>query len=478
MRQQLIRRLTYGSNVVFAIGLAFALIVMLNWLAQRYPWRHDFIQAQDIYRLSGKTQSLLASLENDVHFYVFGNPQDSELYPKLERLLREYDAASRFVSFTMVDPVRDIAQVRELARRYNVAEPDTVVITYGDRSRMLTEMRLADFRFSRNPHTGGQIKTLTEFKAEQAFTSALIELIDPTPLLARFTINHGERSISSFDNRGMMDARRMLESDNIIAKPIDLITIAEIPSHTCDVLVVAGPSRPFMQEEINVIRRYLNNGGRALFLLDPEITTGLEPLLREYNIDVTDTLVFDPRMQAPGASPLQLIIGLYAPHPITRTLQQVTIFLIARAVQVLDETNDINRGTDLAITTYDGWADTDTGATSWRFDPDKDIEGPVSIAVAIENIRSGMRIVAVGDSDFASNGEIELGANRDFFMNAINWLIDREELVEVAPRSIAEQRRLNLSSHQQLILTILVIGVVPILTILAGIGVYYLRRRY
>lgn len=479
MRQQLFRRLTYGINVLIAIFLASGLVVMANWLANKYPLRHDYIQSQDLYKLSGKTEKILTSLNQDIEFFAFFNPYDpdNELYPKIKRLLREYEAVSPHVKVTMVDPVQQTPETRKLIREY-VSEPDTVVIRYGDRTRVLTEMKMADFDFRLNEYTGAQIKKLKELKAEQAFTSAIISLIDPTPVLARFTVKHGEKSVFGYGNDGMTEARRLMEKDNVTAQPIELISLTEIPASTCDVLVVAGPTRPFMPEEINVIRRYLNKGGRALFLLDPEIETGLEPLLSEYNTEVTDTIVFDPVTQSPSASPLQLIVALYAPHSITESLKTYTIFLIARAVIVKDKANDVNKGTGLAFTSYDGWADTDTDATSWQFNQNEDIDGPVSIAVAIENEKSGMRIVTVGDSDFVSNREVMNGTNRDFFLNSINWLIDREELISISPKTLIERRRLQLNPLAQKIVLFGPIVVIPLFSILVGITVYLFRRRH
>lgn len=43
MRSQTLRRLTYGANVAVALVLAAALVVMANWLANKYPRRHDFV---------------------------------------------------------------------------------------------------------------------------------------------------------------------------------------------------------------------------------------------------------------------------------------------------------------------------------------------------------------------------------------------------------------------------------------------------
>lgn len=477
MRAQLLRRLTYGSNVLVAVLLAGTLVVMVNWLANKYPRRHDFIQTSDLYQLSEKTKNVLKELTQDVEFYYFSNPQESELYSKIERLLKAYQAESPRVKVRLADTIRDIAELRKLVRELNVDEPDTVVVKYGDEKKVLTEMKLADFSFHLNEYTGGQIKKLRSLKAEQAFTSAILELMNPVKIQARFTVRHGERSVSSYADDGYSEAKRYLERDGISASPIELVGLAELARTNCDVLIIAGPTKKFMDYELNVIRRYLNQGGRALVALDPEMETGLEELVGEYNVKVGKDIVVDPELQLPYASPLQLIVGRYSGHPITRRLQTYTTFFLARSVSVADYQNEVNRAEELATTTRRGWGETETDKDTFKFNEGEDVEGPVSVAVAVENKKTGMRLVVVGDSDFFTNREIVNGANRDFFLNCVNWLVKREFLVAIGAKTIKEMRRLDLNALQLWAVTIMVMVVVPLMAVIAGLIVYWRRRQ-
>ncbi|RLD10194.1 MAG: hypothetical protein DRI44_06625 [Chlamydiae bacterium] len=475
MRKQFIRRITFGANVAFSIVLVFALVVMANWIAKKYPKSYDFVQTSDLYKISDKTKNILKSLNQDVEFYVFSNPQDSELYSKIQRLLKAYNSASSKVKFTMVDPVRDIDKVRILARDLNVEEPDTVVVKIGENKKVLTEMDMADFKFRHNDYTGGQIKEMKQFKAEQAFTSAILELINPKKIYAKFTVKHGERNIFGYKDNGMSEAKRYLLRDNITAEPIELISLTEITN--CDVLVVAGPTRKFLPHEVNLIRHYINNGGRAMIMLDPEVQSGLESLLKEYNIKIGNDIVVDPERQMPYASPMQLIIGLYADHPITKNLKTFTIFPIARSVSIINEDNKVYRARALAVTSGRGWGETDTDSEKFKFDLKTDNEGPISVAVIVENNKTGMRLAVFGDADFASNRDFGKGANKDFFLNTINWLVKREVLISIGPKTIAEMKRLNFNASQLKIVTIVVIVAVPLSSVIAGFFVYLRRKQ-
>ena len=481
MQHQFKRRIFYSTNVMVSVVLACVLAAIINLLANKYPLEHDFIQSTAMFRLSEKTKNVLAALSNDVEFFVFSNTQSSDLGPKVERLLKAYQSGSRHVKVTSVDSLRDVEKIRRLVRDLDVEEPDTVIIKYGDAKKVLTEMKMADFHFDHNADTGDQIKRLVALKAEQAFTSALVELMNPQQLIARFTVKHGERSLFEYKDTGLSEAKRYLERDNITAEPLELVGMNDITATNCDVLVVAGPTKRFMDHEINLLRRYFTKGGKAIILLDPEIETGLEPLLAEFNIKVGMDTVVDPATRQGGFSPLMLIIGQYGDHPITRLLRTYSQFFIARSVSVMDENNTVNSAQVLAATSDSGWGETDTDADSFKYQEGKDIAGPVSIAVAVENEKSGLRLVVVGDADFVVNRDLSAstgnGANRDLFLNAVNWAMQREYLVSIGPKTTAEVRRLRLNKGQSNIVAIAVLVVTPLCAVIAGVIVYFIRRK-
>ena len=272
----------------------------------------------------------------------------------------------------------------------------------------------------------------------------------------------------------MSEAKSYLRADNIVAETIELVSLSEITN--CDVLVVAGPTRKFLPHEINIVRHYLNNGGHALFMLDPEVETDLIPLLKEYNVKVGNDIVIDPERQLPYASPLHLIIGLYADSEITRRLKTFTIYPVARSVTVLDDKNDVYHARQLAVTSGKGWGEKNTDDKSFSFDPEIDNPGPISIAVTVENKKNELRMIVFGDSDFVTNRDIAKGANKDIFLNSINWLVKRENLISIGPKTITEMKRLNLGANQLKIITLLVIVAVPLASVSVGF-IVYLRRK-
>ena len=59
-----------------------------------------------------------------------------------------------------------------------------------------------------------------------------------------------------------------------------------------------------------------------------------------------------------------------------------------------------------------------------------------------------MRIMVVGDSDFASNAAAGIQGNADLFVNMNNWLTQQEDLISIHPRD-AGDRRMTMTADQQ-----------------------------
>ena len=87
------------------------------------------------------------------------------------------------------------------------------------------------------------------------------------------------------------------------------------------------------------------------------------------------------------------------------------------------------------------------------------------------------RLVAFGDSDFASNSTAGLSGNRDLFMNTVNWLAQQEGLIAIRPRE-ASDRRVTLTGRQQTGVLYLALLVIPGLVLAAGIFAWSRRRAY
>jgi ABC-type uncharacterized transport system involved in gliding motility auxiliary subunit len=111
-----------------------------------------------------------------------------------------------------------------------------------------------------------------------------------------------------------------------------------------------------------------------------------------------------------------------------------------------------------------------------------DEPGPVSVAVAVERgagpgidveIRP-TQLVVFGDSDFLAN-DAASGGNLDLFLSALNWLVEREELMAIAPKPIEEMRLVINERQLRLLFWAFVLGL-PGAVCAVGLVVWVRRR--
>ena len=88
------------------------------------------------------------------------------------------------------------------------------------------------------------------------------------------------------------------------------------------------------------------------------------------------------------------------------------------------------------------------------------------------------RVVVVGDSDFASNAALTsgVGGNRDFVMSALNWLVEREALLAIAPKP-PQELRLDMDGGQIRMAYLIMVAGMPAIGAVIGLLVWLGRRQ-
>ena len=506
------RQIVSGSMLGAGVVLALALFLIANYFGSKYNRRFDWTQ-ESLYTLSDKTKQILDDLSAGVEIIVFLSPAEP-LYGPVKELLAAYRESSSQIHVREVDPERNLIEAQSLVDQYELAQLNVIVFDTGDDRRVIDTADLADYDYSGMQM--GQAPTMTGFKGEQVFTSTLLELMERRKPKVLFTTGHGELKLDDFSPRGLSSARELLGRDNFELEEWMSLGESDVPEGT-DLIVVAGPTSSWLEPELEMLRRYLRDGGRMLILVDPTLSpgdgiveTGLENLLADFGVDVGRDIVVDPANPLPFFSAETIFVNVYDDHVTTRPLDQAqlpVVLALARSVGKGEEVEGVTV-TELMRTSIEGWGETDLENLDQVEKDDLDLQGPVPLGVAVmgedsetEKItdsevevtesessvevsseleseqKSGdqMRMIVVGDSDFASNAQLQNMPNATLLANMLNWLVDRETLVGIPPKQ-PEQVRLSLSTSELRRITGFVLLGLPGLAL--GLGIYiFLRRR-
>lgn len=457
------RQWVYGSNVV-ALSVAFVgILVLINVLAVRFHHRWD-LTAQRDFSLSDATLRVLADLPQPVRAKGFFSAGLFDRQ-KTEDLLKEYEARSGGkLTWEMVDTFQQPA----LADLEKINVDGTVLFIMGDRRQT----------------------TITTDEAH--LTTALLKLVNPTQLKVYYLTGHGERDLDRFDDRGYSELKTQVQRDNYVMEELNLFARQEVPQDAA-ALVIAAPRTALLPEELDAINRFIDRKGKLVLLVDGlPSESNVTELLKRWDLTVGNGVVIDPDSALPR-DPAVLIVQQYGVHSISKDLGTISVFPSSTNVEI---PQFIRRGVDvisLAQTSGNrSWLETDRSFLEFTEGADK--RGPLTLAVAVEEIenpevqeetlpgfestlkRVKNRAVVVGSSEFAGNGLLNQPfANRDFFLNSLNWVTETDQLITTRPR-IPERRPLFLTPIQANF--VFFSGTMFLPVILLGIGgvVWWTRR--
>jgi ABC-type uncharacterized transport system involved in gliding motility auxiliary subunit len=259
----------------------------------------------------------------------------------------------------------------------------------------------------------------------------------------------------------------------------------EIPSD-CSMVIDAGPKTDSLPQEVDTVRKYVTGGGRAMFMLDPGVELPeLSKLLEGWNVTVQNDLVIDqnPVAQLFGTEPTMPLIIKYGSSPIVQPIaREATLFPFTRSFTVGKEYKAGVTTDSFCETSTEsfGVADFNPSMHQVSFRKGKDFKGPLTVAVSGTLSGEGEkkaegRFIALGTSMLPANAFLGFQANRDLFMNMVNWLSADVDLISIRPKPPESQHLTMTSAQMSKLLWLGVIGL-PLLIIAAGTLVWWERR--
>lgn len=125
---------------------------------------------------------------------------------------------------------------------------------------------------------------------------------------------------------------------------------------------------------------------------------------------------------------------------------------------------DISAAQLYAMTTYDK--------------EDGDTDGPFTLAVSIEDAAAGGRLIWVASDYLVDDtyNSYSSGANLDFLMNGLSWMIGETDAVSIPSKSL-NYNYLTISSSSAAWLKVCMIGIIPVGFLLLGVDEVLRRRK-
>jgi len=457
-------RLGLGTLSVVQIALVGVTLIALNYLTARHFTRIDLSRDSN-YTLSPATGRYLASDALSSRAkpvkWVMAFPRVHPFYERVRVLAEEYARLSHGkIQLEVLDVLRSPDRTQQVMAAYELSLIRAMIIidARGDERAAVTtnpagthelnpnvKLVLADDMMIHSSDEQGQ-RHPSGFRGEDVLTAGLVQAIEGRPRKMLFLADK-----SKIDAEGENSPWKTLETtlrfQNTELKGVDLSGLEEVPEDAEGVAMVA-PKYDLTDGELGVLERYWSRPRAALLvLLEPGHTlpklrsflraNGVTPqhdrvIAKEktriitkvrgtftYNIDFLKDLA-GQTSEFEGASS-SLEVRENADDLVTRQIYPWGLFQVAAGF----------------------WGETKFGAGNEAYDPREDHAAPLFLAAAVtrgaasDDKLAGQtsRMIVVSNTDFLKP-ENQRAENIDFLASSVNWLLGREALAGIGPRSL------------------------------------------
>ena len=450
------RQTKYAAYAATYILVVIAAVVIVNVLANRFNKTYD-TTSNKRYSLSDQTVKIVKGLKQNATITYF---DQSTQFHRGKDLLDQYANLSSKVQVRYVDPDKD----PQAAQEAGIRNFGTAVVQIGARKEEAKAM------------------------SEEGVTGAFIRDLKNTTRTVCFAAGSGEHQLDSGDRDGLSRFKDLLAKDGYESRGIDLLQKAEVPSD-CTSLVLAGPTRDYERPEVEAIKRYVENGGRALFMMGAPLRLGhseiadnetLASVLESWGVTLNRDLILDlnPIGQVVGLGPQVALVTSYTSHPIVSEMKgTATGFPLSRSMDVKGTAKTSVE--KLFDSSNSSLATANLSSAAINVNDPKNRKGPLTLAAAgtysTGKENSQGRFAVVGSSAWATNGFIRFNGNSDLALNTINWLSSDEDLISIRPKA-EEDRRLTMTRSQLNWVRLTSQFFLPLIVLVVGVGVWWKRR--
>lgn len=469
-----LRRVRGAAFDGLSIALSLVFVVSLNFVAHEREVRKDLTYFATTRPGEG-TMRMVEGLGTDVQAVLFF-PRNNEVLDQVEPYFHEIADASEHFDYEVVDH----ALAPTLTSKHRIRGNGFVALLRGEGDSQQAESFEVgtDLEEARD-----RLETL-----DAHFQEALAKLVLQRRELA-LTAGHREHTRTGAEGddaggriTGLMDA---LERSNITVTPLGMAQglAHDVPEDTPAVAVL-GPREPFLPEEAQALVRYVQNGGRLVVNVDPDVDHGLDPLLAALGLELKQGVLAHEtkhlRRTFTEADRGIVFSSRYSSHP-TVTLASrnasrlATVFLNGGALEEVEGDAKLE-GAEVTFPIRSDartWLDRDG---DWEHDEEEPYaqHGMVAaVTVPAEGDGEEGRAVIIADGDFVTDQLIRNPGNALVFGDTMQWLIGAEQL----PTSVEteEDRPIEHTAEEDEIYFYATSFGVPLP--LLGVGIWMATRR-
>ena len=469
------RKFRYGSASIIYVAIIVAVVIVLNifadFLTDRFSLKVDMTE-QGIYSLSDETRAILGDLSGNVKIYILSSQAeletDDSMVQMLETIRRFKSESGGRVDYEFVDTRKNPQFVAKYPKVRNATVRDLVV----EGSHRYVVLDSDEF-------TGtSKNKNKLFYRTEEQLAAAVLYVTAEEIVKAGFVTGHEEVIPSSLYSH--------FEGNNFeIESSVDLLS--EVPDGITN-LVISAPKRDFTEVEIENLEKYLEKTGNNLYVfwgVDAPKLTVFERYLAEWGFEIMPQVVCDETNSY--SKETYVVADLLETNVVDYALQGQS-YIIApemRPIKVLWDESGYTWTTEIAKTRDTSYAksiDVAKNIATLAYQ-DGDEKGSFTVfALSERSSNSGIegdtsKIFLFGTYAIAVDEitAIPRAFNSTLLARSVDYANPNTKTLTLSPKAEISYD-LEVSKGDIRTISIVLIGIIPLIFVALGIFIYIKRK--
>ena len=479
------RWLISGTNTLLLIAILIAIVILINSAVQSLNLTPIDCTSNKEYTLTNESKDRVKNIGSDVNIYFVGY-EDSATQVSLAR---QYNKTNNKINVEVIDA----NERTDIASKYNVTnDSKAIIVENGEKSKTLYSDDLYTYDSSY------QTIDLTEEK----ITSAILNVTSEKIANVYFLSGYSDYSLEY--SGGMYYLSSYLKDEVLNYETLDMLVKGSIPDD-CDTLVITTPNKDFDELTTNEITKYINNGGKILWLNSSYSETkdlpNVNKILALYGINPFEVgYIYETDNSRTALGYASCIVEDLGSTDIAKKLTNAVLLNATKINVNTDELSNLGvTKEDLISTSSTSYFRKNVSNTSSGTDGDEQGGFTVGgiftkkISTSTEKEENtdensddngiSSTLVIFGDNNFISDIQITsqtnpmliLANNKDLMLNSIAYLTNNDEDITIRKDYTKSSDFTPTDGQKEAIVKI--IFAVPIAIMLFGLVIWQIRRR-
>lgn len=462
------------TKTIILVVILFAGFIGINLLIQTLELKDIDVTKNQLFTLSDASKKQAQNVTKDVKIQMIGFEENTALVDLAKQYTKENDKIT-------VEVIPNIEKRADIKAKYNITdETQVIILETENKNKILTLEDLYTYDYT----TYQQIDI-----SEEKMTNGIADLTISQKPKVYFLTGHNEYGLTSDLN--ILNAYLVNEVNDV--QTLDLLVKGQIPEDI-SLLVIGSPQQDFMDNEVEILTKYINQGGKILWMNDPSLTgskfPNIQKILDLFGVTFEDGIILEQDENKMALQSPNYIIPNITSTKATKDIATDGGILLINATKITlaeeEKLEELKVDSQVILTTSDKALFRTQVSNTSSSKIGSDEEGSFILGAKLtKKVEEKEAILyVISNNFFVADYQITIGSsqispiyfynNKDYILNTIAELTNREDVISIRKDTGVVTYTATEAQDRMIKISIVVF---PLIIIFIGIIVWMIRRR-